>query len=174
MELPEELASRPPRPAGEQPTATLTIDAYRRLKGELEGLKGEGRDHIAERLKHARELGDIRENAEYDAAKNDQAMLEARIASLEEKLVDATIVDEAHLATDVVGVGTTVHMKDQKTSKSVKYKIVGSSEADPLGGKLSSESPIGKALLGHKRNDIVKVPVPRGPQRQLKITKIEI
>ena len=66
-----------------------------------------------------------------------------------------------------------MHLKDQKTSKSVKYKIVGSSEADPLGGKLSSESPIGKALLGHKRNDIVKVPVPRGPQRQLKITKIE-
>jgi transcription elongation factor GreA len=100
-------------------------------------------------------------------------MLEGRIATLEERVRNAVIVDEAHLDTDSVSVGTTVHLKDQKTSKSVKYKIVGSSEADPLGGKLSSESPIGKALLGHKRNDIVKVPVPRGPQRQLKITKIE-
>jgi transcription elongation factor GreA len=152
----------------------VTAEGYAKLKAEIEDLSGRGRKEIAERIKEARDFGDIAENAEYDAAKNDQAMLEARIASLEEKLVDATIVDEAHLATDVVGVGTTVHMKDQKTSKSVKYKIVGSSEADPLGGKLSSESPIGKALLGHKRNDIVKVPVPRGPQRQLKITKIEI
>jgi transcription elongation factor GreA len=152
----------------------VTAEGYAKLKAEIEDLSGRGRREIAERIKEARDFGDIAENAEYDAAKNDQAMLEARIASLEEKLVDATIVDEKHLANDIVGVGTTVHLKDQKTSKSIKYKIVGSSEADPLGGKLSAESPIGKALLGHKRNDIVKVPVPRGPQRQLKITKIEV
>ena len=100
-------------------------------------------------------------------------MLEARIASLEEKMRNVKILDLKGLENDVVQVGTTVHLKDQKTSKSVKYQIVGSTEADPLGGKLSNESPIGKALIGHKRNDIVKVPVPRGPQRQLKITKIE-
>lgn len=151
----------------------VTQEGYDRLKAEIEELSGSGRREIAERIKEARDFGDIAENAEYDAAKNEQAMLEARIASLEEKLRDATIVDEKNLENDVVAVGTTVHLKDQKTSKSVKYKIVGSSEADPLGGKLSNESPIGKALIGHKRNDIVKVPVPRGPQRQLKITKIE-
>ncbi len=151
----------------------LTQEGYDKLKVEIEDLSVRGRREIAERIKEARDFGDIAENAEYDSAKNDQAMLEARIASLEEKLRDAKIIDEAKLETDVVQVGTTVHLKDQKTSKSVKYKIVGSSEADPLGGKLSNESPIGKALIGHKRNDIVKVPVPRGPQRQLKITKIE-
>lgn len=151
----------------------LTQEGYDKLKVEIEDLSVRGRREIAERIKEARDFGDIAENAEYDSAKNDQAMLEARIASLEEKLRDAKIIDEAQLETDVVQVGTTVHLKDQKTSKSVKYKIVGSSEADPLGGKLSNESPIGKALIGHKRNDIVKVPVPRGPQRQLKITKIE-
>lgn len=151
----------------------LTQEGYDKLKAEIEDLSGRGRREIADRIKEARDFGEIAENAEYDAAKNEQAMLEGRIATLEEKLRDAKIVDEKNLDTDTVSVGTTVHLKDQKTTKSVKYKIVGSSEADPLGGKLSSESPIGKALLGHKRNDIVKVPVPRGPQRQLKITKIE-
>lgn len=151
----------------------VTQEGYDKLKAEIEDLSERGRREIADRIKEARDFGEIAENAEYDAAKNEQAMLEARIATLEDKLRDATIVDEANLDTTEVQVGTTVHLKDQKTSKSVKYKIVGSSEADPSGGKLSSESPIGKALLGHKRNDIIKVPVPRGPQRQLKITKIE-
>jgi transcription elongation factor GreA len=151
----------------------VTAEGYEKLKAEIEDLQGRGRREIAERIKEARDFGDISENAEYDSAKNEQAMLEGRIAQLEEKLRDAKIVDLSALETDVVQVGTTVHLKDQKTSKSVKYMIVGSSEADPLGGKLSNESPIGKALIGHKRNDIVKVPVPRGPQRQLKITKIE-
>lgn len=151
----------------------VTQEGYDKLKAEIEDLSGRGRREIADRIKEARDFGDISENAEYDAAKNEQAMLEGRIAALEEKLRDATIVDEKSLDNDVVQVGTTVHLKDQKTAKSVKYKIVGSSEADPMGGKLSNESPIGKALIGHKRNDIVKVPVPRGPQRQLKITKIE-
>lgn len=151
----------------------VTAEGYEKLKAEIEDLQGRGRREIAERIKEARDFGDISENAEYDAAKNEQAMLEGRIAQLEEKVRDAKIVDVSELANDVVQVGTTVHLKDQKTSKSVKYMIVGSSEADPLGGKLSNESPIGKALMGHKRNDIVKVPVPRGPQRQLKITKIE-
>jgi transcription elongation factor GreA len=151
----------------------LTQEGYDKLKTEIDDLSGRGRREVADRIKEAREFGDISENAEYDAAKNEQAMLEARIATLEDKLRNASIVDEKHLENDVVQVGTTVHLKDQKTSKSVKYKIVGSSEADPLGGKLSNESPIGKALIGKKRNEIVKVPVPRGPRRQLKITKIE-
>ena len=151
----------------------LTQEGYDKLKAEIEELQSNGRREVAERIRVAREFGDISENAEYDSAKNEQAMLETRIAHLEDKLRSASIVDEKSIEKDVVGVGTTVHLKDQKTSKSVKYKIVGSTEADPAGGKLSNESPIGKALLGHKRNEIVKVPVPRGPARQLKITKIE-
>lgn len=152
----------------------VTKEGYEALKNELEQLTGPGRREIAERIKEARDFGDISENAEYDAAKNEQAMLEARIATVEEKIRSASVVDEKSLEVDTVQVGNTVHLKDQKTSKSVKYKIVGSSEADPINGKLSNESPIGKALMGHKRNDIVKVPVPRGPQRQLKITKIDL
>lgn len=151
----------------------VTREGYEKLKEEIEDLSIRGRREIAERIKEARDFGDISENAEYDAAKNEQAMLEARIAHLEEKLRSASIVDEKNIEKDIVGVGTTVHLKDQKTDKSSKFKIVGSSEADPAAGKLSNESPIGKALIGHKRNDVVKIPVPRGPARQLKITKIE-
>lgn len=151
----------------------VTREGYKKLKEEIEDLSVRGRREIAERIKEARDFGDIAENAEYDAAKNDQAMLEARIASLEDKLHSAAVVDVKNIEKDVVGVGTTVHLKDQKTDKSSKFKIVGSSEADPANGKLSNESPIGKALIGHKRNDIVKIPVPRGPARQLKVTKIE-
>jgi transcription elongation factor GreA len=151
----------------------VTQEGYEKLKTEIEDLSGRGRKEIADRIKEARDFGDIAENAEYDSAKNDQAMLEARIASLEDKVRSATVVDVKHLDNDTVQVGTTVHLKDQKTSKSVKYMIVGSSEADPTNGKLSNESPIGRALMGKKRNDLIKVPVPRGPQRQLKITKID-
>lgn len=151
----------------------VTREGYKKLKEEIEDLSVRGRREIAERIKEARDFGDIAENAEYDAAKNDQAMLEARIASLEDKLHSAAVVDVKNIEKDVVGVGTTVHLKDQKTDKSSKFMIVGSSEADPANGKLSNESPIGKALIGHKRNDIVKIPVPRGPARQLKVTKIE-
>ncbi len=158
----------------EMPKETLLTQAgYDKLKAEIEDLQTRGRAEVAERIRVAREFGDIAENAEYDSAKNEQAMLETRIAQLEDKLRSASIVDERAIENDVVGVGTTVHLKDQKTSKSVKYKIVGSTEGDPAGGKLSNESPIGKALLGRKRNEVVKVPVPRGPARQLKITKIE-
>ena len=83
------------------------------------------------------------------------------------------MISDKDVDTDVVSVGATVHVKDQKTDKSTKFKIVGSAEANPAEAKLSNESPVGRALIGHKRNDIVSVPVPRGPQRKLKITKIE-
>ena len=151
----------------------LTPDGLSKLKAEIEHLSTEGRRVVAERIKEAREFGDISENSEYDDAKNEQAMLEARIATLEEKLRSATVIDEKSLPTDVVSVGSVVHVKDQKTEKSSKYKIVGSAEASPGEAKLSNESPVGKALLGHKRGEIVSVPVPRGPARKLKITKIE-
>ena len=131
------------------------------------------RREVADRIKEAREFGDIAENSEYDDAKNEQAMLEKQIADLEDKLRDARVIDEKAVTTDAVSVGVTVHVKDQKTDKSTKFRIVGSAEADPAESKLSNESPVGKALMGHKRGETVSVPVPRGPARKLKITKIE-
>ena len=151
----------------------LTAEGLANLKAELDLLSTTRRREVAARIKEAREFGDISENAEYDDAKNEQAMLEARIASLEEKLRSATVIDQSDLGTDVVRVGSVVHVKDKKTGDSQKFQIVGSTEANPLEHKLSNESPIGKALIGRKRNDIVEVEVPRGPKKKLKITKIE-
>jgi transcription elongation factor GreA len=154
-------------------TLILTPQGLEELKAKIEHLSTQRRREVAERIKEAREFGDISENAEYDDAKNEQAMLEKQIADLEEKLRNASVIDEKSVTNEVVTVGTTVHVKDQKTEKSVKYRIVGSAEANPAENKLSNESPVGKALIGKKRNDIVSVPVPRGPARKLKITKIE-
>jgi transcription elongation factor GreA len=151
----------------------LTTNGLKELKAKIEHLSTERRREVAQRIKEAREFGDIQENSEYDDAKNEQALLEKQIAELEEKLRSATVIDEGQVKTDAVSVGSTVHVKDQKTDKSVKYKIVGSAEANPGENKLSNESPVGSALLGHKRGEIVSVPVPRGPARKLKITKIE-
>jgi transcription elongation factor GreA len=151
----------------------LTPAGLTELKAKIEHLSTERRREVAQRIKEAREFGDITENSEYDDAKNEQAMLEKQIAELEEKLRGAVVIDQRNVSTDAVSVGTVVHVKDQKTEKSVKYHIVGSAEANPSEHKLSNESPVGKALLGHKRGEVVKVPVPRGPARQLKITKIE-
>ena len=151
----------------------LTPQGLEDLKQKIEFLSTERRREVAERIKEAREFGDISENSEYDDAKNEQALLEKQIADLEDKLRSATVIDQGAVSTDVVSVGSTVHVKDQKTDKSQKFTIVGAPEANPAEMKLSNESPVGKALLGHKRGDIVQVPVPRGPARELKITKID-
>jgi transcription elongation factor GreA len=151
----------------------LTPKGLEDLKQKIEFLSTERRREVAERIKEAREFGDISENSEYDDAKNEQAMLEKQIADLEDKLRSASVIDQRAISTDVVSVGSTVHVKDQKTDKSVKYTIVGAPEADPAEMKLSNESPVGKALLGHKRGEVISVPVPRGPARKLKITKID-
>ena len=151
----------------------LTQAGLDELTGRIEHLSTVRRREVADRIKDAREFGDIAENSEYDDAKNEQAMLEKQIAELEEKLRSARVIDEKNVGTDSVAVGVTVHVKDQKTDKSNKFKIVGSAEADPSDQKLSNESPVGKALMGHKRGEVVSVPVPRGPARKLKITKIE-
>jgi transcription elongation factor GreA len=152
----------------------LTPEGLEKLKGELEELSTARRREVAERIKEAREFGDIAENSEYDDAKNEQAMLESRIAQFEEKLRMATVIEAKDLSTDVVQVGSIVHVKDEKTGKSVKYTIVGSAEAKPQENKLSNESPVGRALLGRRRNETVAVQVPRGPARKLKITKIDV
>ena len=152
----------------------LTPEGLQRLKEELEQLSTDRRREVAERIKEAREFGDITENAEYDDAKNEQAMVESRIAALQEKLRMATVIQTEDLSTDVVQIGSVVHVKDEKTGKSVKYTIVGSAEARPEEHKLSNESPVGRALIGRKRNETVAVKVPRGPARKLKITKIDV
>jgi transcription elongation factor GreA len=158
----------------EMPRETvLTPEGHEKLKSEIEVLRTVKRREVAERIKEAREFGDISENAEYDHAKNEQAMLEARIATLEDKLRNATVIEPKSIDAGTVSVGTKVWVKDQKSDKSVMYHIVGSAEADPSENRLSNESPVGSALVGHKRGDVVTVQVPRGPSRKLKITKIE-
>ena len=151
----------------------LTPEGLEELKAKVDYLSTVRRQEVAERIKEAREFGDISENSEYDDAKNEQAMLEKQISDLADKLRNARVIDSTDVSTAAVTVGVTVHVKDQKTDKSNKFKIVGSAEADPSDQKLSNESPVGKALMGHKRGEIVSVAVPRGPARKLKITKIE-
>jgi transcription elongation factor GreA len=151
----------------------ITPEGLEKLKEELEHLETNKRREVAERIKEAREFGDIMENSEYDDAKNEQAMLEQRIVQLQDKLRRAALIDEKHVDTEQVSVGAVVHVKDQKSGKSQKFQIVGSAEADPVEHKLSNESPIGKALIGKKKNEVVQIEVPRGPKRKLKITKIE-
>ncbi len=150
----------------------LTPEGLANLKAELEHMSTVRRREVAARIKEAREFGDISENAEYDDAKNEQAMLEARIATLEEKLRSATVIDPAELDADVVRVGSTVHVVDGGGAK-LTYTIVGSAEAKPAEMKLSNQSPVGKALLGRKQGDEVVFSTPKG-ERRLKIAKIEV
>ncbi len=156
-----------------QKDVILTPEGLDKLKAEIEHLSTTKRREVAERIKEAREFGDISENSEYDDAKNEQAMLESRIALLEDKLRAASVIDTAELDTNVVRVGSLVNVKDD-SGKTLKYTIVGSTEAAPGENRLSNESPVGKALVGHKRNDVVKVVLPNGKSRELKITKIDV
>jgi transcription elongation factor GreA len=159
-----------------QKDVILTPEGLEKLKQEIEYLSGEKRREVAERIKEAREFGDISENSEYDDAKNEQMMLEARIASLEEKLRSATVIDSSELDTNVVRVGVTVDVEDTTAGKPDTFMIVGSTEADPSATpkRLSNESPVGKALLGHKKGDSVDVVLPSGKVRKLKISKIAV
>jgi transcription elongation factor GreA len=152
----------------------LTPEGLEKLQSELEELTTTKRREVAERIKDAREYGDISENSEYDDAKNEQAMLEARIANIEERLRSATVVKAEDLTNDVVQVGSLVNVKDQDSGKSDQFSIVGSTEANPAEKKLSNESPVGRALIGHKKNDVVSVQLPNGTSRDLKITKIDV
>ncbi len=151
----------------------ITKEGLKKLEADIAELSTVRRREVAERIKEAREFGDITENSEYDDAKNEQALLEQRIMQLEERLRRSVLIDSKAIDTGSVSVGVIVHVKDQKTGDSRKFQIVGPAEANPTEQKLSNESPIGRALLGHKRNDVVAVDVPRGPKKKLKITKIE-
>jgi transcription elongation factor GreA len=140
----------------------LTPEGYEKLKSEIDFLRNEKRREIAERIRVAREFGDIAENAEYDDAKNEQALLEHRIALLEERLLNARVIEADEVSTDVVSIGSRVKLKDIDADETVEYHIVGSAEADPGANKLSNESPVGKAIIGHKKGETVEVSAPRG------------
>ena len=151
----------------------LTPEGYKKLKQEIEYLSTSKRREVADRIRIAREFGDIAENAEYDDAKNEQAMLEHRIAQLEERLRNARVLSKKEISSDVVSIGSRVKLRDMDAKETIEYHIVGSAEANPAEEKLSNESPIGGALIGHKKGDVVSIDVPRGPKKKLKITKIE-
>lgn len=140
----------------------LTPEGYERLKQEIQYLSTEKRREVADRIRIAREFGDIAENAEYDDAKNEQAMLEHRIAQLEERLIAARVIEKRDIQKDVVSIGSKVKLRDIDAKKTVEYHIVGSAEANPAENKLSNESPVGKAILGKKKGETVEVVAPRG------------
>ena len=156
-----------------QKETLLTYEGLKKLEEELEYLKTEKRKEVAERIKIALGFGDLSENSEYDEAKNEQAQVEMRIVDLENKLRNVKLIDEDEIDTKTVQVGNTVQVLDMEYDEKINYTIVGSTEADLLENKISNESPIGKALLGRKKNEVVEVDAPAGVLsfKILKITK---
>jgi transcription elongation factor GreA len=140
----------------------LTPEGHEKLKHEIEHLSTVKRREVAERIKQAREFGDIAENSEYDDAKNEQAMLEHRIATLEDRLKSSRVVNKKEIPTGIVAVGTKVKLRDVDAKETIEYHIVGSAEANPAEHKLSNESPVGKAIIGKKKGETVEVSAPRG------------
>ncbi len=152
-------------------THLITAEGLEQLKAELAALEGDGRREIAERIKTAREWGDLKENSEYHDAKNDQAHLETRIARLREKITDAVVVaEQASAPGGVVGFGSTVVIRDEDGAEQT-WRIVSSHDASPKEGRLSAESPVAVALLGRAEGDEMSVTLPKGT-RQLKIVSV--
>ena len=146
----------------EQKKTILTYAGLKKLEDELHDLKVNKRREIAGKIKEAREQGDLSENAEYDAAKDEQRDIEARIEELEKILKNAEVVVEDEVDLDKINIGCIVKILDVEYSEELEYKIVGSTEANSLKGKISNESPVGKALIGHKVGDTVEVETPAG------------
>lgn len=140
----------------------ITDEGLKKLELELEDLKTNKRKEIAEKIKVALSFGDLSENSEYDEAKNEQAIIEGRIAEIEAQLKNVKVLDENEINDGTIHIGSTVKLTNTATRKSVTYRIVGSTESDPLSGKISDESPVGKALLGHAVGDKVEVEIPAG------------
>lgn len=142
----------------------LTSEGLKALEDELEELKSVKRKEIAEKIKVALSFGDLSENSEYDEAKNEQAIMEARIADIEVMLKNVKVIDEDELSNENIHIGSKIEVSVTSNGKTTvkEYKIVGSNEADPLAGKISDESLVGKALLGHQIGDKVEVEVPNG------------
>ncbi len=143
----------------------ITAEGLEALKAELARLEGDARRDIAKRIQAARELGDLKENAEYHIAKEDQAHLETKIARLVERLRNAVVV-QAPADSEVVAFGSTVTVADEESGREATYTLVGPTEANLAAGKLSSESPVAKALIGRRPGDQVEVQTPRGVRRQ--------
>lgn len=147
---------------GEQQEVILTQEGFDKLEEELNYLKTEKRTEIAERIKVARGFGDLSENSEYDEAKNAQAENEQQIAELEAKIRHAKVIDSKEIDTKTVQIGNTVKLYDEEFEEEIEYTIVGSTEVDLAENKISNESPIGKALLGRKKGEVVDVDAPDG------------
>lgn len=154
----------------------MTAEGLKNLEAEFENLKTVKRKEIAEKIKVALSFGDLSENSEYDEAKNEQAITEARIAEIDAILKKARVIDEHELSTEIIHVGSIVKILDLKYQEVYQYRIVSSNEADPLEGKISDECPVGKALLGHKVGDRVMVETPDGncEYEILEISKLSV
>jgi transcription elongation factor greA len=146
----------------EERDIVLTTEGYNKLEEELKYLKGPKKMQVAERIKIAREFGDLSENSEYDDAKNEQALLEAKIQDIENMLRVAKVVDDDEVSTRKVGIGTQVTVHDFEFDEDITYGIVGATEVDMKNNKISNESPVGKALIGAKKGDEVDVETPGG------------
>lgn len=140
----------------------LTREGLEKLERELDDLKSIHRREVNDRIRQAKEFGDLSENAEYEDAKQEQAFIEGRILKLEQMIRNARLIDESDYAADEVHLGSTVKVKDLKTGSSHEFSIVGSAEADPVNQRISNESPLGFALIGHKKGETVDVTTPRG------------
>ena len=140
----------------------MTYDGLKKMEQELENLKTVRRKEVAEKIKEARGQGDLSENAEYDAAKEEQGEIESRIVQLENLLRNAEVIDEEQLKKDVVSLGSKVKVLDVEFDEEMEYTIVGSTEADPMNGRISNESPLGIALLGQKKGASVMADTPDG------------
>jgi len=149
----------------EEKEIILTLEGLKKLEEELEELKSVKRREVAERIKQAISYGDISENSEYEDAKNEQAFIEGSIAEKEKMLRNARIIDDESIDTNTVSIGSTVLLKDLDSGDEFTYTIVGSVEANPAANKISNESPVGKAILGQPKNQIVEIDVPMGKLR---------
>jgi transcription elongation factor GreA len=149
----------------------VSAEGMRKLEEQLQYLTTTRRAEVAEQISVARGFGDLSENAEYDEAKNEQSRLEAQIIDLENTIRTAIIIDEANVSTDRVNIGTVVRVYDKELKEETEYAIVGARESDPMNNKISNESPVGAALLGKKKGQVVKVQAPAG-LIELKIIEI--
>lgn len=153
----------------------MTVEGYNDLKGELEELRTVKRKEISDKIRIARGFGDLSENSEYDEAKNEQAIVEAKISTLEEQLKFARLIDKDSISTDTVSVGTSVTIHDEEFDEEMTYRITSSVESHHSTQEtITDESPVGKALMGHKVGDVVDVLVPSGSTLSFKIVDISL
>ena len=156
----------------EEKTFPMTLEGKKKLEDELEEYRLKRRPEVIKRIKIARSYGDLSENSEYESAKDEQAMVESRIAQIENMLQYAEIIDNEDVDKDEVSMGRTITIQELPDEEPEEYQIVGESESDPFNGKISNESPIAKGLLGHKVGEVVEVEVPNGTIK-LKIVKVD-